>query len=145
MSKQRLYAFLLALGAAILLFRTVLMLAQGYLSVLVWWASGLLILEFLIDLSCLTGSLVWGIMNDKKYRGFSLRMGAAAALLHAFRVLVYVLGRVGPWAGFDVQPEHRVPNPQISWGWLYFAAIMSVLGVIGVAVIWYLMRRSKES
>jgi len=144
MSKQRIYAYLLALGAGILLFRTIMMLAQGRLNLLIWWVSALLILEFLVDLGCLTTALVWGVRNDATYRGLPLALGAAAALLHAFRVLIYVIGRVGPWIDFDIQADQRPLDDGLwNWGWLYFAAIMSVLGVIGVIVIWTIIRRSR--
>jgi hypothetical protein len=144
--KQRLYATLLALGACILLYRTIAMIAQGKLSVLILWASVLLIAELLIDLSCLVSSIHWWITNDKKNDLIPLRFGAAAVILHAVRVLVYVFGRVGPWTDFDIRPEHRTLHPeQWSWGGLYFAAIMSVLGVCGVIVIWRIKIRSRKN
>ena len=145
MSKQRIYASLLALGAAILLFRTIMMLAQGNLNILVRWVGGLLILEFLIDLGCFITALKWWLKNDIHYRNWPLRLGAVAAFVHAFRVMIFVLGRIGPWIDFDVQPGQKaMHDARWTWGGLYFAAIMSVLGVIGVLVIWYLIRRSRS-
>jgi len=146
LSKQRLYASLLILGACILLFRTIMMLAQGALNVLVLWVSVLLFAELLIDLSCILSSIFWWINNDKNKARIPLRLGATAAILHAVRVLIFVLGRVGPWIDFDVRPEHRALHyTRWSWGWLYFAAILSVLGVIGVLIIWTLRRRAKRN
>jgi len=58
-------------------------------------------------------------------------------------VLIYVLGRTGPWHGFDVCPEYRV-GQVAEWGWVVFAAAMSVLGVLGVVIVWrYRRRRSR--
>jgi hypothetical protein len=145
LSKQRIYASLLILGACLLLFRTIMMLSQGALGVLVLWVSILLIAELLIDTGCIVSSVGWLRANDATKAGIPLRFGAAAAILHAARVLIFVLGRVGPWIDFDVRPEHRaLHSVRWSWGWLYFAAIMSVLGVIGVIVIWILLRSAKK-
>jgi len=144
-SKQRLYASLLMLGAGILLFRTIMMLYQGALEILVLWVSALLIFELLIDLSCLISSARWWIANDKDKSLLALRLGAAAAIFHAFRVLIFVMGRFEPWLDFDVRPEQRaLHHTHWSWEGVYFAAIMSILGVIGVIVIWRLSIRAKK-
>ena len=144
-SKQRIYASLLALGASILLSRTITMLSQGALNILVLWVSILLIAELLIDLSCLISSVFWWIKNDKNKAIIPLRLGAAAAILHAIRVLVFVLGRVGPWIDFDVRPEQREMHfTRWTWTEVYFAAALSVLGIIGVIVIWYIIRNRKN-
>jgi len=142
-SKQRIYAFLLILGASILLFRTLRLLffEQG-LEILVLWVIILTILESIIDSCCIIGSLRWLISNDALKATFPLRLGAVAAILHAIRVLIYVLGRTGPWVNFDVKPIYR-SSYSFDWFWVWFAAILSVLGVIGVIVIWRLRRRSK--
>jgi len=145
MSKQRIYSSLLALGACIFLYRTVTMLYQGALNILVVWVSILLIAELLIDLSCLISSVFWWIKNDKIYAKIPLRLGAAAAILHAIRVFIFVLGRVGPWIDFDVRPEQRaIHYTRWTWTGVYFAAIMSVLGIIGVITIWYIIRSRKN-
>ena len=144
-SKQRLYASLLILGACILLCRTITMVSQGALGVLVLWVSVLLVAEVLIDAGCLLSAIRWWIANDKAYDRLPLRLGAGAAILHAVRVLIFVLGRVGPWIDFDVRPGQRVlHSARWSWEGIYFAAIMSVLGVIGVIIIWILRRRAKR-
>jgi predicted lysophospholipase L1 biosynthesis ABC-type transport system permease subunit len=142
-TKQRIYAFLLILGASILLFRTLRLLffEQG-LEILVLWVIILTVLESIIDSCCIIGSLRWLISNDALKATFPLRLGAAAAILHALRVLIYVLGRTGPWVNFDVKPIYR-SSYSFDWFWVWFAAILSVLGVIGVIVIWKLRRRSK--
>jgi hypothetical protein len=143
--RQRIYASLLALGACILLYRTIAMISHGALDVLMLWVSILLMAEMLIDLSCLLCSIHWWISRDRAKGTIALRLGAAAVLLHAVRVLVFVLGRVGPWINFDVRPEHRAEHGS-TWTWtgVWFAAIMSVLGVIGVIVIWRLIRRARK-
>ena len=144
--KQRLYAGLLFFGACILLYRTITMLVQGNLGILVWWVSLLLVAEFLIDLGCASSSVAWWISNDARMDKIPLRLGAAAALLHAFRVLIFVIGRVGPWINFDVRPEHRALHyTRWEMGQVYSAAIMSILGIIGVVVIWRNRRRARQT
>lgn len=142
-SRQRLYASLLALGACILLFRTLTILVQGNLDVLMPWVSILLFAEMLLDLTCLVGSIRWWICNDRSKATLPLRFGAAAAILHAIRVLIFVMGRVGPWIDFDVRPEQRaMHDARWTWTGVHIAAILSVLGIIGVIVIWTLIRRA---
>lgn len=144
-SKQRIYASLLMLGALILLFRTILMVTQGNLEILVFWASVLLIAEMLLDAGCFFSSLKWWVANDKNYASIPLKFGAAAAILHAFRVLVFVVGRVGPWIDFDVNLQHRALHAaRWNMGQIYFASIMSVLGIIGVIIIWMVRRRARK-
>lgn len=145
-SRQRIYASLLALGACILLYRTTTMISQGALNILVLWVSALLIIEMLIDLSCLLTIIPWWISRERAKAKIPMRFGAAAAIFHALRVLVFVLGRVGPWINFDVRTEHHAAHAE-TWTWtgVYFAAIMAVLGVIGVIIIWILIRRAKIS
>jgi hypothetical protein len=59
------------------------------------------------------------------------------------RVLIFVMGRVGPWIDFDVRPEHRALH-STRWTWfdVYFASALTVLGLIGVFVIWTSRRRA---
>jgi hypothetical protein len=136
LSKQRVYAALLILGSGILLFRTIQMLSNNAFDYLVLWVFILLIAELLIDAGCLISSVWWWISNDQNNDSIPLRFGAAATILHAVRVLIFVLGRTGPWINFDVRPEHRaLHHLRWTWFWVYFAAIMSVLGVIGVVII----------
>lgn len=142
-SKQRIYAFFLILGASILVFRTLrLMFFEQGLEILVLWVIILTIVEFLIDFSCIIGSLRWLISNDALKATFALQLGAAAAIFHAIRVLIYVLARTGPWFNFDVKPIYR-SSYSFEWFWVWFAATLAVLGVIGVIVIWRLRRRAK--
>ncbi|MFC1502444.1 hypothetical protein ACFL6A_03430 [bacterium] len=112
----------------------------------VLWVSVLLVAEFLVDLSCFISCINWWIKNDESKASVPLRFGAAAAILHAVRVLIFVLGRTGPWINFDVKPIHRAYYAaRWTWAQVYFASIMSILGVIGVIIIWRLRRRAKKS
>jgi len=142
-SKQRLYASLLILGACILLIRTIMLVAGGSFSVLVLWVSFLLTLEILIDTGWLVSSILWLISNDENRASLPLKLAAGAIILHAIRVMIFVMGRVGPWINFDVRPEQRLLH-YTRWTWfgVYFAAIMSILGVLGVIVVWRLRLRS---
>jgi hypothetical protein len=143
MSKQRLYAAFLILGACILLFRTIMMIYVGSLGVLVLWVSVLLVLEMLVDGGWLVSSIIWLISNDRTRAIVPLKLAATAIILHAIRVLIFVMGRVGPWINFDVRSEQRLLHyTRWTWSGVYFAAIMSVFGVLGVVVVWRLRRRS---
>ncbi|UCG42030.1 MAG: hypothetical protein JSU73_09075 [candidate division WOR-3 bacterium] len=144
-SRQRLYASLLALGACVLLSRAAMMLAGGALAVLTAWVSALLVAELVVDLAVLAGAVRWWIANTAKSAGPALRAGAAAAILHALRVLVFVLGRTGPLVDFDVRPEHRaLHSTRWTWSGVWFAAVMSALGLLVVLVIWLLRRRTRR-
>ncbi len=140
-TNQRIYSSLLALGAGVLLFRTIrMMLVESALEVLVPWVIFLLFAEFLLDLLCLILSIRWMLVGTSNVVILPLRVGAAAAILHAIRVLIYVLGRTGPWLNFDVKPEYHI-SYIFDWFWVYFAATFSLLGIIGVIVIWWIRRK----
>ena len=122
-----------------------MLFSEGLLDILVLWVSAMLIAEMLIDVGCLLSSIRWWIANDYSKSHLALKIGASAAILHAIRVLIFVLGRIGPWVDFDVRPEYRAMHyTRWSWSGVYFAAIMSVLGVIGVLIIWRLRRRPSK-
>jgi hypothetical protein len=143
--KQRIYASLLILGASILLARTITMLFQGAFDIMVLWVFLLLITEMLIDASCIITSIPWWISNNKDKDSVPLSFGAAAAIFHAIRVLIFVLGRTGPWLDFDVRPDQRaIHYTRWTWGEVYFAATLSILGVIGVLVIWWLRKKARR-
>jgi len=144
-SKQRIYAGLLFLGAGILLFRTIRLISQGAFEYLVLWVFVLLIAELLLDLGCMIYSARWWLANDTSKDRIPLRLGAAATILHAVRVLIFVIGRLGPWINFDVRPEHiALHHTRWQMFWVYFAAIKSVLGIVGVVLIWRLRRRRQR-
>lgn len=143
-SKHRAYALLLMLGAGIFLFRTIRMMAvEQAFDILVPWVIALLIAEFLIDLGSFIASLMWFISRNGIRERLALRLITAAVILHAIRVLIYVLGRTGPWHNFDVKPEHH-ESYTFEWFWVYFAATLSVLGVLGVVVIWQIIRYKRK-
>jgi hypothetical protein len=143
--KQRIYAILLIFGACILLFRTIRMVYFDAYTILMVWVFILLILEMLIDITCLISSIIWYIADDVNKSKIPLRLGASAAILHAVRVLIFVLGRTEPFMNFDVRPEQRaLHSTRWSWFWVYFAATMSILGIIGVIVIYRLRKRSAQ-
>lgn len=144
MSRQRIYASLFTLGAGILLFRTLrMMIVEGAFELLLPWVIALLIAEFLVDLGWALCSIRWFVLNLREKARCALRLGAAAIFLHAFRVLIYVLGRTGPWENFDVRPEHRA-SYTFDWFWVWFAATLALLGIAGVLIIWGIIRRNKK-
>ena len=143
-NKRRLYASLLILGAGILLFRTIRLLTieDGWVT-LAGWVIALTFIEMAIDILCILFSFHWLWQNSTKSKKNALRTGAAAAIFHAFRVLIYVLGRTGPWVNFDVKPEYRETH-QVDLFWVYFAAILSVMGILGVLIIWAIIRKQRK-
>lgn len=136
-SRQRLWAALLILGAGVIIFRCVHLLATGGVMVLSWWVIAMTFVELSIDIACLVTALRWWLANDSRFDSIPLRLGAAAAILHAIRVLVFVLGRTSAFLNFDVRPEyHSSHGERWSWFWVYFAAALSILGILGVVIIW---------
>lgn len=143
-STQRFYSILIALGAGILLFRTLrMMLVENAFEILATWVSGLLVLEFLIDLGCIVGSIRWFIANNRANASLPLKLGAMATILHAIRVLIFIMGRLDPWKDFDVKAEH-VNAVEFDPFWLYFAGILSIAGIIGMIFIWWLIRKRRN-
>ena len=141
-TRQRFYGALLAAGASILIALTVGMMVGGAFGVLMAWVSALLVLEFVVDVVAFVGGVRWSMSGSESHSHLALRAGAAAALVHAVRVGIFALGRIGPWIDFDVLPEQRAMHAaRWTWGEVYFASTMSVLGVVGVLVIWYFRRR----
>ena len=142
-SKQRIYSSLLILGAFILFYRTFSMIFfENALNLLNTWVIVLLFIESLIDILCIVFSIRWFISNDYTKDSIPLQLGAAAAIFHAFRVLIYVLGRTGPWVNFDIRPEYQ-STYTFNYFWVWFAAVLSILGIIGVVVIWIFRRHNK--
>lgn len=142
--RQKLYASLLIMGASILLFRTIRLLTieNGWI-ILANWVIILTFIEMAIDIICIIFSFHWFLKDSNSSKSISLRTGAAAALFHAFRVLIYVLGRTGSLNNFDVKPQYRTTHT-VDMFWVYFAAILSVLGVIGVFFIWLWIKKSRR-
>lgn len=142
---QRIYASLLILGASILLSQTVLLVIQGAYDTLMPWVFFLLILEMFIDFTVIITALPWLIKTDPEYSSTPLRFGAAAAILHAFRVMIFALGRVEPFLNFDVRPEQRaLHHTRWTWNEVYFASALSIAGIIGVIIIWQIRRRREK-
>ena len=145
-TKQRLYALLLILGSAFLLYRTLHLVITGNLTLFTWWVSALLLMEMATDLASLAASVWWYRTNDPGQDRLPLRLATAVVFLHAFRVLIFVLGRTGPWINFDVRPEfHATHGERWSWTWVWFAAIMSILGMATVLLIWLIRRRKRKN
>ncbi|NNF68211.1 MAG: hypothetical protein HKN01_00450 [Acidimicrobiia bacterium] len=130
-------------GAGILLSRTIVLLTGDARTVLKRWVMTLTVVEMMIDLATGVAAARWWRSSAPGHGRLALRAGAMATLLHAGRVLVFVVGRTGPWVDFDVRSEHREGHRERwSWNGVVFAAVMSVLGVVGVVVVWRARRRS---
>jgi hypothetical protein len=92
--------------------------------------------ELSLDIATLGASIRWWMTSTRRHRQLPLRLAAAAIILHAVRVTVFVLGRFPPLKDFDVRPERRASHDQ-RWNWaqVSFAAVMSVLGIVGVFLV----------
>lgn len=142
--KQRFWAFLVTGGIGILLFRSIHMLfMEQALSMLVSWVAALLLAEALVDLLCVISALRWFINGKVRYAWFPLRLAAVAVVLHAIRVIIYVLGRTGPNKNFDINREFR-EFVQLDWFWVYSSAAIAGVGLIAVFIVWLLMRNRKQ-
>jgi hypothetical protein len=104
------------------------------------WVVCALFAELLADATCMGLSLRWAFLGEMRASRPALRVGAAATVLHAFRVMIYVLGRTGPWRDFDRRPEFR-GSSTVEWFWVWFAAVLSAAGLLAVLVIFLLRRR----
>jgi hypothetical protein len=135
---------LLFAGAGVLLYRTIALLAGGARAVLKGWVLALTVLEMLVDIGTMAAAMRWWRSRAPRDAQLPLRVGAVATLLHAVRVVVFVLGRTGPWVDFDVRSEKRAQHGE-RWNWaeVIFAGAMSILGVVGVAIIWCVRRRTR--
>jgi len=130
-------------GAGILLGRTIALLAGGARRVLRPWVVALTWIEMAIDALTMAGALRWLRSGDPRHARLPMRAGAAATLLHAGRVAVFVLGRTGPWRDFDVRTEARADHGERwTWGQVVFAGTLSVSGIVGVVLIW---RRRRQA
>jgi hypothetical protein len=123
-----------------------MMMTQDALVWMVPWVAALLLAESVLDVTIVAGAVRWWATQANEHASFPLRTTAAAVFLHAVRVLIYALGRLGPWMDFDIKPEYRaIYSSRSNLGWVYFASIMSVLGILGVIIVWRNRRRSKKS
>ncbi|MFW2335700.1 hypothetical protein [Ilumatobacter sp.] len=134
---------LLIVGACVLLYRTVALLAGEARTVLKRWVVALTVIEMIVDVVAVVAAARWWRTRALDHARLPLRLGAVAAVVHAVRVLVFVLGRTGPWVDVDVRPEHRADhNQRWSWAQVVFAGVMSTLGIVGVVAVWRVRRRS---
>ena len=99
---QRTLATLLFIGAGFLLYRTLAMVSGGALETLVAWVVVLLMLELIADGIAMVVCGAWAIGGRPEQVRAVIRVTAVVVVLHAVRVLVFVLGRTGPWVDFDV-------------------------------------------
>jgi hypothetical protein len=145
-SRYRVLAALLFLGAAFLLYRTLAMLAGGAAHDLVPWVVALLFLELVLDALTMGMCLLWGITLSIWHGIQVFRLTAAVVIVHAVRVLIFVLGRTGPWVDFDVQSLARAGHAaRWSWFGVWFAGTLSVISLVLLFAVWlYLRRRNRQ-
>ena len=142
--RYRRWAWILAFGAAFMFGRTAQMVWQGSLLVFVPWVGGLLLLELTMNAVTLLATLRWALGPDPRRRRFALRAVAGTVLVHATRVLVFVLGRTGPWVDFDIRPERQSEHAaEVSWVSVWFAAGMAITSLVVLVSVWVIARRRR--
>jgi len=144
--RHRLYATLLFLGAGLLLYRTIAMIMAGALTHLTPWVVFLLLVEMVIDGIAMLVCLAWGLTGKARHINNVVRVTTAVVVMHAVRVLIFVLGRIGPWTDFDVRPEARALHAtRWTWNDVYLAGGLSALSVILLIVFLRSWRRNKSN
>ena len=142
---QRTLATLLFIGATFLLYRTLAMVSGGALETLVAWVVVLLMLELIADGIAMVVCGAWAIGGRPEQVRAVIRVTTVVVVLHAVRVLVFVLGRTGPWVDFDVKPAARAHHAATwTWGEVYFAGTMSAISVVALMVFLLYWRRKKR-
>jgi hypothetical protein len=135
------------------------MIYHGAQQILVPWVVTTIWIEMVFDIGCLVTSCTWWwntrkttttTTKKKKKKNnqnenvikhcskWSLRFGGMCTVFHAFRVLIFVVGRldITPWKDFDVLPEQRQDHdPRWEWWHVYFASILSLLGLLTASII----------
>jgi hypothetical protein len=136
----RALAAALMLGAPILVYRAVYLIGAGHAARYVVWLQVLTWVELLLAVSISIVALVWLVSGARAWCGLTLRLTAAIILLHAFRVAIFVIGRIGPLIDVDLRPEERPLDPA-SWDWshIWIAGGLTVasLLVLAGALIWH--------
>lgn len=124
-------------GSGFLLARTIILMTGGALRTYAGWAAALLGVEFVVDAATVVASGVWFVTRQVHHRTLALRGVAVMILVHALRVLVFVLGRTGPWVNFDVRAQHRAEYAT-TWRWsdVWLAGTGAALSLVVLAVVW---------
>ena len=144
MRQQRIISGLLFLGGCVLVFRVLSMLAGGARDVLVGWVYALLIAELVVDLLALAMLARWFGHCTVPARTLAIRVTAIVVVLHAIRVGIFALGRIGPWIDFDVRPEARATHAdRWTWGDVWFASAITIVSV--VILIWFWKRSTANT
>ena len=135
--RNRICAASLMTGASVLIYRTVSMISNGYLTILIPWVAGSILVELFLDAACFLTAIPWLISGERKRESVPLQIGALCTVTHAARVLVYAAGRLDTqWKDFDIRPEQRAVHiPQHNWAHVYFAGTVTILSLIAVAII----------
>lgn len=115
------------------------------MAILVPWVAATVVVEAVMDAAELVLAGRWWITRSPRDERLALRWGATITIFHALRVLVFVLGRTGPWTDFDVRPERRAAHAA-DWSWtdVYVAATLSVLGMLFVLLVWQIRRARRR-
>ena len=94
-------------------------------------ACGLLVLELVVNAITLFAALWWTVKQNRGWKRIALGAVAGTVIVHAVRVAVFVLGRTGPRADFDIRSERRAEYAaEVSWFSVWFAAAMAVTSVV---------------
>jgi len=143
--RNRIYAALLMTGASVLVYRAVSMIANASLTTLVPWVAGLILLELCLDAACFLVAVPWLLSGDSMRGVIPLRIGVLCTIVHAIRVVTFVLGRLDtPWKDFDVRDGHRkVHGERWNWPQVCFAGFASSASVSAVVLATVVFQRPR--
>ena len=135
----------LTAGAVVVLGRAAALLTAESRRVLKRWVTTLAGIEFGVDLLALFASLRWWRCGSAVGRRPALGVAAVAAVVHAVRVAIFLLGRTPPLKDFDVRPEYRAEHDQRWKPWhLWFAGTLSASSLAVVFAFWRRLRRRTQ-
>ena len=140
---QQLYAAGLLSGACILIYRCCSMLLNGVVGILVPLVASTIVLELICDVTCAVFCIGWLYSKDSSNycSNCALVWGARCAVLHAFRVAIFAIGRIPntPLTDFDVREDQRRDH-STRWNWnqVCFASTLSICGLI---VTWWIRQK----
>ena len=143
-NRARIFAIVLALGACVLLVRPIPMIRGSALTEQLPWVASLLLLESIMDAAAIVFCIRWWSLPNEQRKRTALCVAAFVTVLHAVRVLIFVLGRTELLRDFEIRPAYRPLSPESwSWGEVYFAATMSLLALLCLLVV-RMRRRTRK-
>ena len=142
---NRVWPILLMAGGAILVTRAMVLIGGGSTERFVSWLAFLTWVELALAVAACASAAVWAWRPEPANVTRTLKVAASLTLLHAIRVAVFVVGRIGPFRDFDVRPEWRADHAGTwTWGEVWFAGLAAALSLVVLVAVWR-YRRAKRT